>query len=150
MADVTLTEEERAHLTYGWRDDSTSRPLGLIPTVERIVAARVAAAELERDEARAYAEVESESRVALANRLIQVGRECDAWKRTADERSTVAVSERVATEALERAALTLDRKATEWADEYAASNLDADYGRWDAWENAARIVRDLMPRKDGE
>jgi hypothetical protein len=38
--------------------------------------------------------------------------------------------------------LMLDRKATEWADEYAASNSDADYGRWDGWENAARFVRD--------
>lgn len=43
--------------------------------------------------------------------------------------------------ALEAAAMRCDRKATEWAEEYAETDSDADYGRWDAWENAARIVR---------
>jgi hypothetical protein len=41
------------------------------------------------------------------------------------------------------AQLTLDRKATEWCEAYAESDSDADYGRWDAWQNAARIVRNL-------
>lgn len=45
--------------------------------------------------------------------------------------------------ALSAAADACDRKATEWAAEYADTNSDADYGRWDAWENAARIVRAL-------
>lgn len=37
----------------------------------------------------------------------------------------------------------LDAKAEEWEAEHAASGSDADYGRYDAWENASRMVREI-------
>lgn len=40
-----------------------------------------------------------------------------------------------------RLALALDKKVTEWADEYVVNGSDADFGRWDAWDDAAHIVR---------
>lgn len=68
-----------------------------------------------------------------------------AYEAHLDERA----GERVAA-ALEGAAALLDERVADWRkDALAPSGIGADYGRWDAFTNAARIVRGQVPATGG-
>ena len=46
--------------------------------------------------------------------------------------------------ALAEVRVLIEEKRNEWANEYAESESDADYGRWDGWENALALVERAM------
>ena len=75
------------------------------------------------------------------------------WWASAVVAARVAAAER---EALERAAQAIEQqRSAHWQQHLAehpssgADSCPADYGKHDAYYDTARIVRDLMPRKDG-
>ena len=140
--DVTLTEEEWVMLfpEEAWAFHQISPEVGrnyLMETrpkrIENIIAARVAAAERERDSAVAAAE---------CNHLAKI-----EWL----ERAKGAERE-----ALERAVRAIEAtRDARWRQHLSAHPLSGsdscprDYGRDDGFNEAMAAVRDLMPRKDG-